>query len=60
MSFNTVKELGKEFRTSLMATASRLVQYGSYPALFAWYNMETGERINMVPGPEPSSMALAT
>jgi Zn-dependent peptidase ImmA (M78 family) len=52
MSFNSVRKLSNLFRTSLMATAIRLVQFGSFPAILAWYSMETGKRINFVRWPD--------
>lgn len=52
MSFKSVRFLKEEFRTSIMATAIRLIKYGSFPAIFAWYNSKTGKRINFVRCPD--------
>ena len=52
MSFKSVKVLSTLFRTSLMATAIRFVQLGSFPALFTWYNVKTSKRIGRVIWPD--------
>jgi IrrE N-terminal-like domain len=38
ITFQTVQELSSEFSTSLTATAIRLVEYGSFPAMIACYS----------------------
>ncbi|MEA3275322.1 MAG: ImmA/IrrE family metallo-endopeptidase [Pseudomonadota bacterium] len=40
MTFETVGDLAEDFQTSQTATAIRLVQLGSYPAMVACYGME--------------------
>jgi hypothetical protein len=40
MTFDTVNDLAKEFQTSRTATAIRLVELGSYPAMLVCYGME--------------------
>ena len=52
MDLNSVRELSRLFRTSLMATAIRFVKLGSYPAIFAWYNGKNGELIRFVSCPD--------
>jgi len=39
MTFVTVRDLAKEFQTSLTATAIRLVEHGSFPAMLVCYEM---------------------
>lgn len=51
MSFNSVRTLHSQFSTSLMATAIRLTQLGSYPALLVWYDGKTGKRLGFVRWP---------
>lgn len=55
MSFNSVRKLVKLFRTSIMATAIRFTQFGSFPAIFAWYDSKSGRRIGCVRWPEVPS-----
>lgn len=52
MSFNSVRELASLFRTSIMATAIRLTQLGSFPAMLAWYDARSCKRIGCVRWPE--------
>lgn len=52
MSFNSVKKLHTQFNTSLMATAIRLTQLGSYPALLAWYDTKSGKRLGFIRWPD--------
>lgn len=52
MSFKSVRALHAQFNTSLMATAIRLIQYGSYPAIFVWYDAKTGKRSGFVRWPD--------
>jgi hypothetical protein len=50
MTFDTVNDLAKEFQTSRTATAIRLVEIGSYPAMLVCYGM--GGRRWHIPGPD--------
>jgi len=50
VTFSTVKELSEQFQTSMTATAIRLVEFGSFPAMVIC--TETGKRRWFVRGPE--------
>lgn len=50
ITFATVRELAKEFETSLTATAIRLVELGSFPAMLVCY--ERGKRRWFARGPD--------
>lgn len=55
MTFATVRDLAGEFQTSLTATAIRLVELGSFPAMLVCY--ELGHRRWFIPGPDvPKSL----
>lgn len=50
MTFATVRDLAKDFQTSLTATAIRLVELGSFPAMLVCY--ELGKRRWFTRGPD--------
>ena len=52
VDFNTVQNLKKKFRTSIMATSIRLVCKGSLPAAFLWHNQKDGKLIQCVKWPD--------
>lgn len=54
ITFATVRSLAKDFETSLTATAIRLVELGSFPALVACY--ESGKRRWFVRGPDVATV----
>jgi hypothetical protein len=49
-TFETVRELAEEFNTSLTATAIRLVEFGSFPAMLVF--LENGKRKWFFRGPD--------
>jgi len=50
ITFTTVELLAQEFQTSLTATAIRLIEYGSFPAMIIC--SELGRRKWFIPGPD--------
>lgn len=55
-TMETVKELRDKYRTSLTATARRLVRLGSYPSIFVCTSAETGRRWFVAHPDVPSSL----
>lgn len=50
ITFATVRDLAREFQTSLTATAIRLVELGSFPSMLVCYKL--GHRRWFTPGPD--------
>jgi Zn-dependent peptidase ImmA (M78 family) len=67
ITFQTVEDLAALFRTSLSATAIRLVEYGSYPAMLVcnsrkgreWYVPSSNVREKLWPVDTPGSLTIA-
>jgi IrrE N-terminal-like domain len=67
ITFATVEQLAEPFQTSLSATAIRLVEYGSYPAMLIcssrkgreWYVPSSNIREKLWPVDEPGPLTIA-
>ncbi|MEE8523536.1 MAG: ImmA/IrrE family metallo-endopeptidase [Thermoanaerobaculia bacterium] len=68
MTFATVRELARRYRTSITATAFRLIEHGSFPAMLVcsrrgeqwpWFKRGTHVYHGMYPWPEPGSGSVA-
>ncbi|MEE8524080.1 MAG: ImmA/IrrE family metallo-endopeptidase [Thermoanaerobaculia bacterium] len=68
MTFATVRELARRYRTSLTATAFRLIEHGSFPAMLVcsrrgehwpWFKRGTHLIRGIYPVPEPDAGSVA-